>query len=191
MTPASAPVSPTREKAKPMRALAAITRRSQASASPTPPPKASPLIRAMTGIGKRCSAPMASRKARTAASTSAGGDDCSRSNSAMSAPAQKCLPAPVNTSARARGAARTASTAAASSRPISMVIELARSGRLSVSRATASSILSCRVLYSILYPFSFVSYTNHPRPAFRPRRPADTLRRNRSGGQKRGSWVSS
>src|SRR5207244_3081898 len=127
---------------RPIRARAAATRKSHASASSTPPPKASPLMAAMTGIFVSVIASSVVRMWR--AIDAASSAERILSSSLRSPPAQKALaPVPRMTMTRAR-VARTALSACASSAMVRGASALRASGRSMVRVATPRSTSSLR-----------------------------------------------
>ena len=121
-------MTPTRTSLKANSADSAATVRSHAAASPTPPPKAWPLIRPMTGFGN----------SQTVFSTSTKGLSAAPMPPAFrSAPAQNAGPAPVRTTARTSAAALAAARCARSSPTSASESAFRRSGWSSVIHAAS------------------------------------------------------
>jgi hypothetical protein len=117
-----------RTSGKAKRAPVAAIRRSQASANSSPPPKARPLMAAITGLLNWSSG-----------STMRGRCGSGAVEALRSPPAQNALPAPVSTTTRIDESASNAAKAAVNSARMSSLMALRLSGRSSVTRATASS----------------------------------------------------
>ena len=110
-----AAVSPQRTSAIENMALSAAITTSQAAARPVPPPKQPPWISATVGTGTRLSRATASAVARETRTFSSADEVRTASIHFRSAPAWKCLPLPLMTTARRPVAPPSASSAA--SRP--------------------------------------------------------------------------
>ncbi|OGL20020.1 MAG: hypothetical protein A3K12_13100 [Candidatus Rokubacteria bacterium RIFCSPLOWO2_12_FULL_71_19] len=130
--PPTSTLRPRREKISEKRAVSAATIRSQPSARLQPPPAATPLTLAMTGLGMRCSASATSATCRMAVI----GGPCTGGPAERSAPEQKASPAPVMTSTRSVGLAATSRNTASSSFHMAPFMAFFFSGRLSVSVTT-------------------------------------------------------
>ena len=113
-------------------------RRSQVRVSSRPPPSAWPLIAAITGHGWAAIASSAAWNG-WATSASASRSKLSEGIAAMSYPAENALPAPVISTQRTSMPRSSEGMAAASPSSSSWSSALRESGRLSVSRATASA----------------------------------------------------
>ena len=127
-------IMPMRASGMPMRAVSAITRRSQCSASSQPPAMASPWTSAMVGWRE------ASTRWSTATTLPSGSRAPPRDSiSRRSMPAQNAGPAPRTTTTRTSRRASSSSMAVAS--PVSMAafMALRLSGRLSVTVAMPSA----------------------------------------------------
>jgi hypothetical protein len=119
---------------------------SQASESSQAPARQGPRTAAIVGI-RRCQKRITPSKSRCRISrqveTPSGRVSIC---SFKSKPDEKAVPAPVTTSARSALSASTSSSARLSSRSIALLIALSRSGRFSVSTATASPSRSRRIV---------------------------------------------
>src|SRR5919197_195897 len=127
-------IRPMRASGMPMRAVSAITRRSQCSASSHPPAMASPCTRAMVGWRERstrCSTPTTSPSGSRAPPRD--------SMSLRSMPEQNALPAPRTTTTRT--SRRVSRSSKAERRPVSIAVFMALrwSGRFSVTVAMPSA----------------------------------------------------
>ena len=123
---------------KPMRACGAATRRSHASASSAPPPRATPFSAATVGTGNARIA--SSTVAPSAARASASSGSRTAASSARSPPAQNAIsPAPAISARRRSACAACASKTTRSSRSASRESALRFPGRLIVTRSTPRS----------------------------------------------------
>lgn len=130
--------APKRSSGSPKQASSAATITSQASASSQPSASAGPRTAAIVGFErcqKRITVSKSSRStARHWATPSGGAAACSL----RSKPDENTPPAPVKTSTAMASSASTASHTSLSSTSMVRFMALARSGRLSVTRPTAS-----------------------------------------------------
>ncbi len=145
-------------------------RMSAARVSEKPAPAAGPFTAAMTGVLIRWKAAMASAHDVCPASISAADMPGSRAASSRSRPAQKPRPAPVSTSTRTLSSAATSSASARSSRNISNVRALSRSGWSSAASTTPGR---ARSTVSVLYAATGLPLSA---PAGRPGPAQDDLR---------------
>ena len=109
-----AAVTPQRTSAMEKIALSAAITTSQAAMRPVPPPKQPPCTSATVGIGATLSRRTASAVLREMRMFSSGDDRLTASSHFRSAPAWKCRPLPLMTTARTDAAAPSASSAAKS-----------------------------------------------------------------------------
>src|SRR5690625_2828636 len=129
---------PSPTSGRPRRAPSAAMRRSHASATSRPPPKAKPFTAAIVGTGSAARALRTSWPER-AASRPANASLPRRVNSLMSAPATKARPEPVRMSAFTASAPATTSSASPNSSIRSAFSALRTSGRSKVMVAMPSS----------------------------------------------------
>lgn len=122
--------SPTWISVVPNTAVSAATTRSQATIRPRPPARAGPLTIATSGLPRSCMA--RSRSTSDAGATPPLAGACMP---ARSPPAENAGPAPVSTTTRTAGSARSPARASTSSPQVAGPIGLRLSGRLRVSRA--------------------------------------------------------
>ena len=134
-------------------AVSDTMRKSQAAASAVAAPTQAPRTMAIVGLGMPCSSsgPSLARRVRSAELsmsfqmgssfhfTHCGSLRSIASNSLMSPPAQKALPAPVRTTTRTSGAAADSRRRSLSSRVIEIVRPFIEAGRLSVTVRMPSS----------------------------------------------------
>ena len=133
---------------------------SQAAAYPAPPPKQAFCTNAMVGLLHSSSALMAAVLNLDAASLTLGSAVASSLNQFTSAPAEKCLPAPLRRTARIEGSESNSPKMSRKEVSNASLYPLKTSGRLSVTVATPrrpspsirfclSSELSCPLVYSL------------------------------------------
>ncbi|CAM5728828.1 hypothetical protein SHIRM173S_01426 [Streptomyces hirsutus] len=118
----------------PKRAASEAMTRSQCSTISRPPVTAGPFTAAMTGLAGRCQGALSPAEGPAERMLSPVSPSSRRSS-----PAQKACPAPVSTTARTRASSVSRAMVALSSRISREVSALRRSGRLSVTVATAPS----------------------------------------------------
>ena len=111
---------------------------SHASASPTPPPAATPLMRAMVGTDRSPRACIAGTNGSSPNSSGGAGSASVGGTWRRSAPEQKPRPSPVRIATRIDGSASTRASAALRSRITSPVSAFSVDGRSRVMVATPS-----------------------------------------------------
>ncbi len=143
-------MSPRLFSGRPKRAERAAMRRSQASASSSPPPTHVPLIAAMSGFSRASRSLKKLVSSRVLARNT--GVFQSVSNVDTSAPTQNVLPVPVNTTTRTVSFAYSSSARARKSPRISIEIALFFSGRLMVTTAIPSVSSYFNVAKAMRFP---------------------------------------
>src|SRR6516165_6692585 len=142
--PPKSPENPTLTKAVTSLAEVPATRRSHARASASPAPAAGPLIIAIVGFGSSCKMRDTSIRERRCAVASAAFRRSPLSSAMLltSPPAQKARPAPVRRTTLTAGSPPSRGSPSSSPCMIGVDSAFSRSGRLKVSVATPSSIVS-------------------------------------------------
>ncbi len=166
-------------------------RKSHDNASSSPPPAATPLIAAITGISIASISSNTLWMWRTTRRNAFVPMSASAPIPRTSSPAEKPRPSPVITSARSTSSFTISRIAAAISSRISRFHAFSRSGRFSVSTATPPSRVSFRYSYAVspvVVPFIGPPFRSPAPGARRPVRPSwpsparSSTRRN-SGGR--------
>src|SRR5437867_93378 len=143
-------MSPRLVSGRPKRAERAAIRRSQASASPSPPPTHVPLMAAMSGFSSASRSLKKLVSSRVLARNT--GVFQSVSNVDTSAPTQNVLPVPVNTTTRTASFAYSSSARTRKSARISIEIALFFSGRLMATTAIPSVSSYFNVAKAMRFP---------------------------------------